>query len=413
MRIPTLGALTLAAAAAVVVVPTTANAAAPTAAPDSTSTNSLTAKTINVLTNDSGDAGKTLTVTDKTNGAHGTVACTTAGACTYTPAAAWAGLDSFTYTVSDGTLTSTGTVNVTTRVGSLVANVPDASLTWPQEINVTGIVKDKNGTVIPGYTLKLLAKPFGSTTYSQVGATQTTSSLGKVALSVQPTRQTTYKWSHDDTTNSLTKTVTVAPLVAAGFAPKSVAVGDTTTVTGTATPVASGDTVGLERRNANGTWTTVRSFTFTTSSSATDVAAGAPFTFEIPADAGVNIYRVTRAAGNGLVAAHSAQATLKGYDAKIAAVVPTNADEYVSVKNNGTVAFNLKNWILTDTAVGGNSATLPDKKIEVGQVVKIHSGTGKNNLNNVYLKGANLWDNSGTLELTDSHEFMVDDIVYP
>ena len=68
---------------------------------------------MNVLANDSDPNGDPLTVTNSTNGAHGTVACTAAGACTYTPDANFNGSDSFTYTVSDGTDTDTATVNVT------------------------------------------------------------------------------------------------------------------------------------------------------------------------------------------------------------------------------------------------------------------------------------------------------------
>ena len=43
--------------------------------------------------------GDALTVTGKTNGAHGTVSCTSAGVCTYTPTGRYTGPDSFTYTV--------------------------------------------------------------------------------------------------------------------------------------------------------------------------------------------------------------------------------------------------------------------------------------------------------------------------
>ena len=54
-----------------------------------------------MLANDTDpDPGTTLTVTAKTNGAHGTVSCAPGGSCTYTPAANYNGPDSFTYTVS-------------------------------------------------------------------------------------------------------------------------------------------------------------------------------------------------------------------------------------------------------------------------------------------------------------------------
>ena len=66
-----------------------------------------------VLTNDSilPDAGETLTISAVTQAAHGTVARTGSGTgLTYTPAPAYRGTDSFTYTISDGSLTDTATV---------------------------------------------------------------------------------------------------------------------------------------------------------------------------------------------------------------------------------------------------------------------------------------------------------------
>ena len=57
----------------------------PVAVDDTLTTAEDTAGLKNVLANDTDPDGDTLTVTGKTNGTHGTVTCTTAGACTYTP----------------------------------------------------------------------------------------------------------------------------------------------------------------------------------------------------------------------------------------------------------------------------------------------------------------------------------------
>ncbi|MBS3923080.1 MAG: tandem-95 repeat protein [Nitrosarchaeum sp.] len=67
---------------------------------------------ISVLNNDSDVDGDSLTVSSVTQGANGTV--TTNGTITtYTPQPNFHGIDSFTYTVSDGLLTDTATVTVT------------------------------------------------------------------------------------------------------------------------------------------------------------------------------------------------------------------------------------------------------------------------------------------------------------
>ena len=74
------------------------------------------AATVDVLANDSDPDGDALSVVTATDGAHGSVNCTPAGACTYTSTPGYAGPDTFAYTVEDGyggsdTATVTVTVN--------------------------------------------------------------------------------------------------------------------------------------------------------------------------------------------------------------------------------------------------------------------------------------------------------------
>ncbi|MGQ0845345.1 MAG: Ig-like domain-containing protein [Sporichthyaceae bacterium] len=67
-----------------------------------------------VLAGSSDPDGDTLQVVDHSPSAHGAVACTPGGLCTYTPAFNFSGDDSFTFTVSDGQGGQVvGTVNVT------------------------------------------------------------------------------------------------------------------------------------------------------------------------------------------------------------------------------------------------------------------------------------------------------------
>ena len=86
----------------------------PSAGANTLSTPQSTPGNVTVLSNDSDVDGDPLTVSSWTTGAHGTVSCTAAGVCTYTPAAGYTGADSFTYTVTDGHGgTAVATVSVT------------------------------------------------------------------------------------------------------------------------------------------------------------------------------------------------------------------------------------------------------------------------------------------------------------
>jgi VCBS repeat-containing protein len=76
--------------------------AAPNAADDAATTAEDTAATIGVLANDTDPDGDALAVTAVGTPAHGTARLNADGTITYTPAANYNGLDSFTYTIGDG-----------------------------------------------------------------------------------------------------------------------------------------------------------------------------------------------------------------------------------------------------------------------------------------------------------------------
>jgi Concanavalin A-like lectin/glucanases superfamily/Bacterial Ig domain/Kelch motif len=80
---------------------------------DSINVNPGVAGSVNVLANDTGPSGTTLSVTSFSQGTRGSVSNLGGGVLQYTPQAGQTGIDSFTYTLSDGIGdTATATVNV-------------------------------------------------------------------------------------------------------------------------------------------------------------------------------------------------------------------------------------------------------------------------------------------------------------
>src|SRR5215212_2080774 len=73
----------------------------------------LTVPAPGVLKNDSDPDGDPLTAAVATGPTHGSLVLNADGSLTYTPALQYSGQDEFTYTVSDGIATATGTVNLT------------------------------------------------------------------------------------------------------------------------------------------------------------------------------------------------------------------------------------------------------------------------------------------------------------
>jgi len=127
----------------------------PNARDDAATTDEDTPVDIHVLANDSDPDGDALTVSDydsaSTQG--GTVTCTAAGVCTYTPPRDFHGTDTFTYTASDGHGgTDTATVTITVNpVNDPPRAVDDAATTPPDvpvQVNVLANDSDPDGDAL-------------------------------------------------------------------------------------------------------------------------------------------------------------------------------------------------------------------------------------------------------------------------
>jgi uncharacterized repeat protein (TIGR01451 family) len=149
---------------ATVTIPVTAPPnTSPTATNDSGFTNPGVPVNIDVLDNDTDANGDTLTVTSFTQPANGTVSCTPAGACTYTPNPGFTGTDTYTYTISDGKGgTATATVKITVPIPANQPPVPE-NKTAPSTPNNTPVLvpalsaTDANaGDTIASYTISTL-----------------------------------------------------------------------------------------------------------------------------------------------------------------------------------------------------------------------------------------------------------------
>jgi hypothetical protein len=118
----------------------------PNALNDLASTPYQTAVTVSVLANDTDVDGGSLAVTSTSDPVNGSAAVNADGTVTYTPNAAFSGVDAFTYTVSDGAGgTDSATVSVTVgapppanvlHVGDLDASASTSGRTWTAKVTI-------------------------------------------------------------------------------------------------------------------------------------------------------------------------------------------------------------------------------------------------------------------------------------
>ncbi|MCV7047129.1 tandem-95 repeat protein, partial [Mycobacterium frederiksbergense] len=112
---------------------------APVTVDDSFTTDEDTVLTGNVLTNDSDVDGDTLTATLVDGPTNGTLTLNTDGSFTYTPAANYSGADSFSYTATDGTATSSiAIVSITINPVNDTPVTVDDSFSTDEDTQLTG-----------------------------------------------------------------------------------------------------------------------------------------------------------------------------------------------------------------------------------------------------------------------------------
>lgn len=122
---------------------------------------------LTVLANDTDPDGNPLAVTAVTQGAHGTVTLQ-GGIVTYTPAANYAGTDSFTYTVTDSAgASTTATVTITVYV-QVALEAETGTLTTPMEVGQTTTSPAVSYAWVPAGTANTLdpMAPGGAVQYS-------------------------------------------------------------------------------------------------------------------------------------------------------------------------------------------------------------------------------------------------------
>jgi len=113
---------------------------------------------IDVLANDSDVDGTTPTVQSVTQGAHGTVTLN-GGQVFYTPVLDYNGPDTFTYTITDGSLTDVGTVSLTVLNLSdapVLADIPDQVVVEDHVLTLTATATDPSITETFTFTAEWL-----------------------------------------------------------------------------------------------------------------------------------------------------------------------------------------------------------------------------------------------------------------
>jgi gliding motility-associated-like protein len=146
------------------------------------------------------------TAVTATNGAHGTTTVNTAGQVTYTPAAGYAGNDTYTYTLTtpDGIVSDPVTVTISIKP----VGVNDADVT-PVNTPVTTIVKTNDGASGIGTTVTPTNGAHGTTTVDATGYVVFTPTAGYIGKDVYTYTLTTTDGIASD---PITVTISIKPV---------------------------------------------------------------------------------------------------------------------------------------------------------------------------------------------------------
>jgi hypothetical protein len=192
------------------------------------------------------------------------------------------------------------------------------------------------------------------------------------------------------------------PEVSARVLDRKVLVGDGARFTGTVGSAVSGQTVHLQRWKG-GAWVDVK----TTALTAGDNVA---FSFTTTSGrSGVVRYRIRVPAYAGIPAGTVQGLQVGYYTARITGVSAEH--EWVTVRNNGAVTFNLGGWTLTNRR-NGQVLVLDPMRVRPGETVRVHSGSGRNDRDDLFLGRGAIWGRHGVAVLRDDARQLADRFRY-
>ncbi|HSV39815.1 MAG TPA: hypothetical protein VLI04_13745, partial [Nocardioidaceae bacterium] len=306
-------------------------------------------------------------------------------------------------TADNGPLSSHDDVVVQVEKPFLVIDLgTDASKVLAADsVSLAGrVTREADGTPVAGELIEVLVTRAPGQS-PQLLTTVTTGPDGEFALQDQPMVSSTYvAVSGADTSSPIL--VAVAPSLTSGLSLTSVALGQRSRLNGAVSPSAAGQPVLLQRWNGT-TWVTVATKT---------LGAGAVvrYSFDIVSlTSARRTYRAVVPAYGGRVQTAGTALRLDVYRADIMRVAPRQ--EIVVVKNTGVMAINLSRWILRKSGSGVTRA-LPAFRVEPGRIVRIHSGSGVNDRNDLYLGRPAMWGTHGAAVLRNNHGYRLDRFIY-
>jgi subtilisin-like proprotein convertase family protein len=151
--------------------------APPVVTNDSATTFRNSPVTVNVLANDVDPEGMSLQIASVTQPANGAVTISQ-GQLVYTPKTGFAGVDTFTYSASDGLATATGTVSVTVVNRAPVAQNDLASTSGTTPVKIAVLANDLDPDRDPLRVVNLSAPANGKVTLNTDGTVTYTANAG-------------------------------------------------------------------------------------------------------------------------------------------------------------------------------------------------------------------------------------------
>ncbi len=281
---------------------------------------------------------------------------------------------------------------------------PDQTVILPNAATLDGTVTDDGRPYPPGAVTTTWEKVtgFGTVTFGNPNAVDTTAQF-----SVEGTYVLRLTANDGQASVADDITVTVAPHVTGAFTKTVVAVGERTRFKGTVSPAADGQPVRLQRRKG-GEWVNV-------ATKHLEAGNSSAYKFNIRrGDSGRYRYRIRVPAYAGTPSAAfggpAKGLLLRVYRAEITAVHP-GGDEFVAIANTGAVPMDIDGWLLLNKGTR-KKRTLTDLVVRPGHVVRIHSGAGKSDKNDLYLDRKVMWGQHATAVLRNDRSVRLDRLRY-